>query len=292
MGLQIDWSLLGRPTDIGGAALQGYQQGRASAASNALARDPYNRDALNTLYEVDPARAATMEKAGQDRLTFQNKRDTIRRQNAARGMIPDVLAGVGLGDAGHHVNALPTPGNVAPSGEVTVTAPVKHKTIADVYALDPDLAGSLSTQIGSMQEAQRKQLRFEADTLAAAAFAARQVPYAKRRDIIDQHRAALTQAGFTQDEIDNFDPSDEGLAGAITQSLGVKDALSQQLAEKRFDWQREDDRIDNARAARSEGRQEYYRARSDRRAQTRFNERALDRAALAGVRTDTSDLDY
>ncbi|OMJ31171.1 hypothetical protein BSZ14_14800 [Sphingomonas sp. Sph1(2015)] len=233
-----------------------------------------------------------MEKAGQDRLTFQNKQDTIRRQNAARGMIPDVLAGVGLGDAGRHVNALATPGNVAPSGEVTVTAPVKHKTIADVYALDPDLAGSLSTQIGSMQEAQRKQLRFEADTLAAAAFAARQVPYAKRRDIIDQHRAALTQAGFTQDEIDNFDPSDEGLAGAITQSLGVKDALSQQLAEKRFDWQREDDRVDNARAARSEGRQEYYRARSDRRAQTRFNERALDRAALAGVRTDTSDLDY
>jgi hypothetical protein len=32
--------------------------------------------------------------------------------------------------------------------------------------------------------------------------------------------------------------------------------------------------------------------RADRRAQVRFGERALDRAAMAGVRSDTSDLDY
>lgn len=291
MAIAIDWSLLGRPADIGGAALRGYNQGRASSAMRSLARDPYNRDALGALYEVDPSTAATMEKVGQDRLTFQNKQDVLRRENAARGMVPDVLAGVGIGGGvrSGSGSALPTTGA---DGEITVTAPVKHKTIADVYALDPELAGRLATQIGSMQDQQRKQLQFEAEALGAAAFAARQVSYDKRRSVIDSHREGLKRAGFTDGEIDEFDPSDDALSAAITQSLGIKDALGQQLAERRFAWQQEDDRIDNARATRSEGRQEYYRARADRRAETRFGERALDRAAQAGVRTDISDLDY
>lgn len=93
---------------------------------------------------------------------------------------------------------------------------------------------------------------------------------------------------------------DENAVNAIElQALSAKEYLAEQRDQRRLDWNIEDDRIDNARADRSEARQEYYRSRSDQRGEradaragVRFKERALDRAALAGVRSDISDLDY
>jgi hypothetical protein len=82
-------------------------------------------------------------------------------------------------------------------------------------------------------------------------------------------------------------------------ALEIKDDIAADLSERKFDWQRQDDRIDNARddrrvaiTDRSARASDARGWRADRRAQVRFGERALDRQAMAGIRSDTSDLDY
>lgn len=251
MPTSIDWSAFKQGPNLGTAFQAGYDRSQMRGSLDALARDPTDRGALAKLYTLDPAAAARMEMVNFQRAEQQQKQAATTRQAQARAIVPDVLAGVGLGGtlAGSAApNALAgaqTP--ASPSGDIVVEAPRPHKTIADVYALDPELAGHLATQIGTMHDDHRKQLGSQADTLAVAAFAARQAPYAKRRDIIDAYRRQLGDAGFSAGEIDDFDPTDEALNLAITHSLGIKGALSQQLDQQKFAWQQRDDQIDNAR---------------------------------------------
>lgn len=288
MAYSIDWGILSRMPNIGDAITQGYQAGRQQAqvrarddALKAYAANP-TQDALAPLAAVDPQAYALFSKD-------MRERDALGREAQARAMIPDVLAGAGFGGRPTSMSA---PAAAAPDGELTVTAPTQHASIADLYALDPEVASALIPRIGELQDQHREKLSFEADALGVAAFAARQVKYDKRREVIDRFRPQLLAAGFSNGEIDDFDPTDEGLTSAITHSLGVKEALA------------------NARSERSEERQEYYRARTDARAESgerraqrgeqrsevRFRERNLDRAAIAasggGIRSDTSDLDY
>lgn len=257
MAVQIDWGLLGRPVDIAGAFQQGQAQGRAISmqqardhALSAYAANP-TMDALAPLAAADPQAYAALSQNERQRLVADRQSRDYQRSAEARAMIPDVLAGVGLpgANASRSGTSASAGSAAAPgtAGDIVVEAPRPHKTIADVYALDPELAGHLATQIGTMHDDHRKQLGSQADTLAVAAFAARQAPYAKRRDIIDTYRRQLGDAGFSAGEIDDFDPTDEALNLAITHSLGIKGALSQQLDQQKFAWQQRDDQIDNAR---------------------------------------------
>jgi hypothetical protein len=106
------------------------------------------------------------------------------------------------------------------------------------------------------------------------------------------------QYGYEHPELpDEYHPE---LVNALRhRALEIKDDIAADLNERKQQWQQQDDRIDNARddrrvaitdrSARSTDARGW---RADRRAQVRFGERALDRAAMAGVRSDTSDLDY
>jgi hypothetical protein len=101
-------------------------------------------------------------------------------------------------------------------------------------------------------------------------------------------------------------PTYPGPQGVRSLLMSAMDAQRQVIAIDRrakLDWDIRDDEVDNARSDRSVARQEYYRARSDSRAEradarsaVRFKERDKDRAAIAagmsGIRTDLSDLDY
>lgn len=278
--MTINWGILSGARDPGAAFQDAFAAGQKQAAGRA-AQDALRQYGANpsagipsALWAADARNAAILAQNDRQRVVAERQTLDALRQTQARSMVPDVLEGLGLGGAGRvRMGAAAT----APGGEVTVTAPVEHETIADVYALDAELAGHLVTQVGAMQEQQRKQVAAEADALAAAAFAARQAPYAKRRDVIDSYRQQLVRAGFSQGEIDDFDPTDEALGAAITHSLGIKGALSQQMEERKFDWQRQDDRIDNARDDRRVGIQAQAardaNARgwsADRRAERRF----------------------
>jgi hypothetical protein len=244
----INWDIL-RPVDIGGAVQQGFASGQRAgqmrARQSLLAQYGANPTGgvPAALWAVDENAAATLSQNDRQRVVADRQTQDALRTSKAREMVPDVLSGLSLGGA----RTTPAAAQSQPNGDIVVAAPTPHKTVADVYALDPEIAGGLVTKIGEMQDHDRKRLGFEADTLGAAAFAARQVPYAKRRDVIDSFRRQLTEAGISQSEIDDFDPTDETLASAITHSLGVKNALSAAIDERKFAWQQQDDRIDNAR---------------------------------------------
>jgi hypothetical protein len=289
---QINWDIL-KLVDIGGAFQEGMQQGRAAGQARARQSllSQYGADPAggvpSALWALDPNAAATLSQNDRQRVVADRQAQDVLRTSKAREMVPDVLSGLSLGGARN----IPAAAQSQPNGDILVAAPTPHKTVADVYALDPEIAGGLVTKIGEMQDHDRKRLGFEADTLAAAAFAARQVPYAKRRDVIDGFRRQLTEAGISQSEIDDFDPTDETLASAITHSLGVKNALSAAIDEQKFAWQQQDDRIDNARDDRRVGIQSFSArdasARgwsADRRSEQRFQRG--DGAAIGGLPTE------
>lgn len=247
---QIDWGMLRQAPDVAEAFSKGQAAGelqqRKQATQDILSSYAQNpsQTVPSALAFYDPQTYATLsQNQRQQAVANRATADALRTDNA-RAMMPDVLAGLGLG--GRRAPA-PAPATTGADGDLVVSAPVKHATVADLYAMDPELAGALVPRIGEMQDQDRKRLSFEADTLAAAAFAARQKPYAERRGVIDNFRRQLTEAGFSQTEIDEFDPSDEALGAAITHSLGIKAAMSQQLDQQKFAWQQQDDRIDNGR---------------------------------------------
>ena len=294
MALNIDWSAIQRAPDAGAALMQGFEVGRRNAQLRAR-EDALGRyaaapsmDALAPLAAIDPQTYATLSNNERQRAVAARQSQDALRRDQARTMVPDVLAGLRLGGAGTPAGQ---PAATAEGEDVVVTAPVKHKTVADLYMLDPELASSLVPRIGEMQEQERKRLGFEADTFAAAAFAARQVPMGKRRHVIERFRRQLNEAGISDSEIDAFDPTDDALSTAITHALGVKNALSQHLDEQKFDWQRRDDLIDNARDDRRVGiadrAQRDSSARgwsADRRAEKRYQRG--DGANLGSLSTD------
>ncbi|MBW6528707.1 hypothetical protein KZ813_17840 [Sphingomonas sp. RHCKR7] len=274
--------------------MQGFETGRRNALTRARqdALSQYaaapSMDALAPLAAVDPDTYATLSTNERQRAVAARQTQDALRKDQARAMVPDVLAGLSLGGTR---STAPDPAAAGQDGDVVVTAPVKHKTVADLYQLDPELASTLVPRIGDLQEQHRKQLAYEADTFAAAAFAARQVPLEKRRGVIDQFRRQLKGAGFSDDEIDGFDPTDEALGAAITHSLGIKSALSQHLDEQKFAWQQRDDQIDNARDDRrvaiTDRAQRDTSARgwsADRRSERRYQRG--DGANIASLSTD------
>jgi hypothetical protein len=332
----INWGLLGKPVDIAGAAMQGYQRGRSQAAMGALARDPGNQDALATLYQSDPDAALRMEVVGRERTKWQQDQNAL----AAQRNYVTARYGGGGGGGGAMPNALgptdrtvqmtpkPSPGPtyyqrpptatldaLAPAGAgpampsgVTTPAPVSASPAADpawlAYAqADPAGAMKVRQDEAEWRSTQMKLTKADLEAHQAVNLAVGGM-LAGVRDQATYDAAKVSAAhlydryGFEMPEVpDAYSP--EVVQALQRQSLDVKDLIAADLNERKFDWQRQDDRIDNARddrrvaiSDRSERNQAGYRARADRRAEVRFGERALDRAALAGVRTDTSDLDY
>jgi hypothetical protein len=327
----INWGLLGKPVDIASAALQGYQRGRSQAAIGALARDPGNQDALATLYQSDPDAAVRMEVVGRERTKWQQDQNALAAQRtyiAARyggGAAPNAL---GPTDRTVPSSRAPTPGPTAPpsarAGTLDALAPAgtgpammssvgmpargQVDSAADpawlAYAqADPASAMKVRQDEAEWRSTQMKLTKADLEAHQTVNLAVGGM-LAGVRDQATYDAAKASAAhlyeryGFEMPDVpEAYSP--EIVQALQRQALEVKDQIAADLNERKFDWQQQDDRIDNARddrrvaiSDRSERNQAGYRARADHRAQVRFGERALDRAALAGVRTDTSDLDY
>ncbi len=327
----INWGLLGKPVDIAGAAMQGYQRGRSQAAMGALARDPGNQDALATLYQSDPDAALRMEVVGRERTKWQQDQNALAAQRnyvTARyggGAMPNAL---GPADRTVPMTPKPSPGPtyyqrppiatldaLAPAGAgpampsgVTMPAPVSASPAADpawlAYA-QADPAGAMKVRQDEVEWRSTQMKLTKADLEAHQAVnlaVGGMLGSVRDQATYDAAKASAAHLyeryGFEMPDVpDAYSP--EVVQALQRRSLDVKDLIAADLNERKFDWQRQDDRIDNSRDDRRVGIQDRSARdasargwRADKRSQTRFGERALDRAALAGVRSDTSDLDY
>jgi hypothetical protein len=313
-GVQIDWSML-RPVDIGGAFQQGQAQGRLlgrqRATEDILASYGANPEAgvPNPLAMLDPGTYATLAQNDRQRVKAARETQDALRADKARGLagvymreqsgVPNALAPVATvapSSAPYDPNA-PLPDASDPSQDIVVTArppsPPRQPTvsIADVYELDPDLAGKLTTHMGNMADNEREAFADKMGVAAAVAAGAKGVPLERRQAYIDDHADYLRSVGWDDEEIGGLDPHDENLDGIMALGMG---------ADKYLDNRRSD--RTQERADRSDARSAMYQSRSDARASAansraavRFKERGLDRAAMmgsGGLRTDLSDLDY
>lgn len=335
MAYGIDWSVLAQRPDIGQAFRQGFDRGRTRSALGTLARDPGNPDALATLYQVDPASAARMESVGRERVQWTQQQDALAAQRnyitsrygggATATATPNALSGASTSPtppgkdvtigAGHTAPPTQTLDALAPASSPSpiLAAPAAppssppggDRDAAWLAYAQADPAGAMKARQDEMEwQSSRLKLRKaeleEHQTVNTEAM--RLLNGVTDQASYDRARADAEQlyATYGYDFPDLPAEYHPELVNALrARSLEMKDAIAADLAERKFGWQQQDDRLDNARADRSEGRQEYYRARSDRRAErsdrrsaVRFSERALDRAAMSGVRTDTNDLDY
>lgn len=345
----IDWSALRPQVDLGAAAAQGYQRGRAQGALGILARDPTNQDALAGLYEANPDAAIRMETLGRERSKWQQDQNALEAQRAyitsrfggGAAPIPDALAPPGSGTPiGRPPAPGPTPGPspamgtldalAAIGGDIRIAPSAVQNALAPAGSMPPTsarmsmpgpmspgadpawLAYAQADPKGAM-EARKTETEWQSERLklnkagleehqAVNSAAIQMLNGVTDQASYDRARAdsarLYDQYGYEHPELpDEYHPE---LVNALRhRALEIKDDIAADLNERKQQWQQQDDRIDNARddrrvaitdrSARSTDARGW---RADRRAQVRFGERALDRQALAGVRSDTSDLDY
>jgi hypothetical protein len=81
--------------------------------------------------------------------------------------------------------------------------------------------------IGKLDEAQRKAARENAEDVGGFAAGLMQAPPEQRKAIIAQARPILKEKGFSDEQIDGFDPSDANLQALVTSSMGLKTALEE-----------------------------------------------------------------
>jgi hypothetical protein len=186
MTFSIDWSLLGRPVDIGAQFNEGMERGRAlrmrgqqDSALATLARDPSNQSALAGLTAVNPELGTRMQRSTLDRQQAST-RQSIGLQ-AARGDL-----------AGARTAAL--------------------------SAGDIDYA----KQLDAMSDDQRKELGETANLLTPIYRQLSEMPYEARKPFLVSIAPRLAAHGIPADVIANYDPSDANLQTDI--ALGTKAA--------------------------------------------------------------------
>lgn len=161
---------------------------------------------------------------------------------AAPNPVAPSASPVGSGPAAPQ--ASPGPGMApAEAGDVTVVAPTKklspQEQLATIYAQDPD--GEVTKQFMAMQshistldEAGRKQLADRSEAFGSAIPALQGMPYAQRRDVIDANRGFLKSHGWTDAQIDSYDPTDQNLSASLGQALGAKGVLERGDKDRNF----------------------------------------------------------
>lgn len=241
MAIQIDWGLLGRPADIGGAALTGYNNGRQfaqqRARENALANYAANptQDALAPIAALDPQAFVSLSRNEREneevRRTARARASysTYLRQNQT-GQRPTAAPAAQDGAAAVSGSPVdPATGDILVTGpETRPVAPEARVSIADVAALDTKLASDLTDHMGKLDENQREAFTQKTAVGAAIAQAAAALPADRRRAFLDENYPLAMQAGWTRDELDGFEPTDDNLRALTAIGVGADKYLSDQ----------------------------------------------------------------
>lgn len=267
MALQINWNLLAGAPDPGAAFQQSYQQGRAIArdratedALAAYAAAP-SAEALAPLAALSPQTYATLSRnereAAEVRRSasarsigarFVRERDpeisSLRVPDAlgvlppaapvaATGMVPLPVASAGAAAVLPAEPAVDDDPNqeIVVTGRPRQTPPPRQTSIADVIELDPDLAKQLTDHMGAMAKNDREAFGQRFGAAAALALAAKDLPPAERTQYLSQNLPFLRAAGWDEDDIANFDPTDDNLDGMIAIGVGADKYLADQRSE-------------------------------------------------------------
>lgn len=217
MAVNINWGLLGGGANVGAAFQKAYDAGRArskeTATENALAAYSANpsADALAPLAALNPTAYAALSRV-------ESTRAETARATAGR----DALATL-IDQREHPGRGAPAPGQTGPNGEIVVNAspPAKPVSAADIARLDPDLLKDLDTHLSSVGEEDRKAFGHKTGIAGAVALAAKNIPVDRRQQFIDDNRPLLREGGWTDAEIDSFDPHDENLDGLAAIGVGA-----------------------------------------------------------------------
>lgn len=237
----INWNLLGRPVDIGGAVQQGFAAGqlqkRQQQTQDILASYGQNPSAgvPGALAALDPNAYATLSQNDRQRVVADRQTQDALRETRARGVYADVLAqrlspSTGATPAASRAATTDANGDIVVQAAMPDASATPAATIADVARLDPALAENLTKHIGTLDENSRDQFAQRTGVAAAVALAASRLPATERAAFLDSQTPLLKQAGWTQDQLVDFDPSDDNLQGMIAIGVGADKILADQRA--------------------------------------------------------------
>lgn len=233
---QINWGILQQAGDPSRGVLEAYQQGRQlkqqRVRDDALAAYAANptADALRPLAAVDPQAFGVLSKVNAD--NEATRRAALGRQAYAgylRQHAPGQTGAVtALGpDVGSPTD--PVTGDVMVRGSRSAPA-APAISIADVAALDPEMAANLTKHMGELDKNGREAFGQKTAVAAAVSLAASKLPLADRAGFIDEHAPLLREAGWTTDELAGFDPHDENLKGMVAIGVGADKVLADDRA--------------------------------------------------------------
>jgi len=104
---------------------------------------------------------------------------------------------------------------------------------------DFEIGGELQKAIDSVSENEKKLIRDKAERIATIVAPLGEIPetdMASRRAYIQQHTPDLIAAGYTQDQLAGFEPTNANLAPIYAEALGLKDYLGRQETMSKPDW--------------------------------------------------------
>lgn len=99
----------------------------------------------------------------------------------------------------------------------------------------------LADAFGKLDEQQRAMVGNKIKAAGPVLLAASQVPYEQRRQVIGSAAQGLLAAGWTPQELESFDPTDQAIQGIVAQNRTVEGILSERKDERDFAYRREND---------------------------------------------------
>lgn len=104
---------------------------------------------------------------------------------------------------------------------------------------DWDEGGQISKALDAASEQQRAQVRANAERVAAIVAPLGDLPendIAGRKAYIAQRKADLVAAGYSEQQVDGFEPTNANLATIYSQAMGLKDYLAYREKTTKADW--------------------------------------------------------
>jgi len=187
----VNWSLL-QPVDIGGMFQRGYEQGQqmVEKARVKSALEAFSQDPTNP-DALNALAAASPEFA----MKLGVHRMGVAEKEAERQRIASYY----------------TPGDLQTGRKAAMASG------------DWDIA----TELGKLDDDTRKRAVEEAKAVAPVAYKAMQLPYEQRKPYLMSIAPQLAAVGFTAEEIEAFDPSDQALGGIIQTVQTLEQAREQ-----------------------------------------------------------------
>jgi hypothetical protein len=178
--MSINWSLL-QPVDIGGMFQKGYQQGQQMVEQARV------KSAL-AAFSQDPTNPEAL--------------------NALAAASPEFAMKLGV----HRMDVAQKEAERQRLGAYFAQDDFQTSRKQALAAGDIDVAKELA----SLDENERKRAIDEAKGAAPFLYEAQKLPYEQRKPFLQSQAAALAQVGFTQEEIDAYDPTDANNAGILS----------------------------------------------------------------------------